>query len=1548
MSTSTVYGAYGGYSGVPEGCVAQSADTPEASAADGRGGGAYGGYPHRPPPPSGGGYSVAGTPSAAGIGVGSTSVDVPWDLRPTEAPHRAGPDGLLHTLSSSRYVRWKVAYALRMSLIAVVPVAGLIAAEATGTKGFVSKSFATSGALITAVETFGGSVDATWAWLKAVPITIPLLTFFAYINLFDSPMAWAGAYFGTLTLCAFACDGLTKRLAMLVTTVVMVSMLRGRYDGVGKGTDVEFPIRIAVEYTIGCLTGIASTLLPWPRLASTRADKKIVSAAANLSAAFGGLCGAFWAPSNMHRRIAMVQIQFDKKKALDDLQDASAVLAVCRYEPQPVAVYYLRLAKAAMLQQLAPLVDATLRLLEAIAEDPRLVDTYQRRAAGGGSLAPRLTPRGGVRGGVGGASPATSPTSAGGANIFNNKRLSTSAAVARASTARLHSTFAAAAAVAALSPSATAHHSDRFAASAAATTAAAAGTGTSTPPPLVASEGEAFAHYLSDALAELSASVAAALSLIGNATTVSELHEEASSGSGSHKDGAGGGPSVIVSDSNPAFGPASSSYFSSSSSPFHTSRAARHPIQRVRMALAEMEATYARARREIFYNTAVREKYGLSGGTSGAPASGEAHTSEGRRSESPVPQQHGTVVPAQSLSAAVDPLASAVAGAAAAVGDVGLRQRRVTVSALGVSLEAAPTSLPPTVADAVPAPAPASALEMTADAQDYAALMSYYMFTLTQLAKRIATFPAAAQQAYGARVGAGRAAADQPLSRKETFLFWLRRWARRDVAGSATASALYVRDLIAYFIPIGFIVGGQSLAYDPQSGEVTKRAKVLVPFAQRRAAAIKLREGVKVSASCCLCMLFFYTTDRRFAFYGGPAIVAFIAANTTSEALSASLIRILGAPFGCVVGFFCARITNTPAEKVGALAVLAFVCGFFRTGKQYGAAAVYACFVIVPLMLPNMTSDEAISRIMQGTFGAIIYSLISAVFFPSKPVSELQRARSNAVLALNDHFSKVMGALIAPFPFALEAADASHSMTAVTTGGAAQEQPQHQRNGPIVLGGGGASNGEGDGDTTYGAAGLGLSAFVVETFVPVNKEAPSSSGDLLSRGGVIAEMARRDLDLRVHVRGAAGDDIWQAEEERFLDGVSGPPLIGGGEAQADGDGHTNDAPNPSLSAGGIIANGDPAPGAPRPPLLSIATPTIQQQQKKRTAKQIVCRQLPDSPMAAVQSTAAALLSAVQQAGAWMPFAEMEPTLTRVPYPTALSGEMHASVIKLRSLSDLMGEALRTIRQRMATNNGPSMGSAAAASTSGASTMPHYASPSPLFLAVIADLAPLADECARLFAIVSDMLVVSLTRRGAKLAASMVGASLAFEEACVALREAKSRGLMALVKLSRIISDEGRRAQQWREQHGNSKGSATTSAVPLALRALSGDAPAAVSPTDAATGDWALSSACVGDAAVMAHFVNGRFPGLVWEWSDEQLKALGRAMAAEVLLGGDCSPSSSPPPEGFVAARRLKLLLSNADALGMHTLTLSLVIFAKEVKRLVMSVEGLQQHMVSLH
>ena len=1507
------------------------------------------------------------------------SLTVPWQLRPINEP--TSTNSLLRVLGSS-YLWWKLLYAFRMAFVAMLPVAALIAAPST-TGAFASKAFATSGALITAVETFGGSLNATWAWLKCLPLCLPLLTLYTYIEVYNDPYVWGAVYVGTLALGAFLCENLTRRLSLLLTTVVMVGQLRARYDGHGKGMDLSFPTRIAAEYTLGCATGILATLLPWPRYAALRVDKKLAEAASNLSLCFSGLCDSFWTETNMQRRANMVRIELAKKSALNNIADAHHCLEVCRFEPQAREHLHLRQAKNELLSSFLPTIDSALRLLEAITDDQSVIAEDAAR--------------------------------------------------------------------------------------------------------------EGFGRYVSGPLKELAAAMDAALFLIARATRLSDLYpSDASSAAGRH----GAAAAAKAADGDAAKG---SIYLQKSrrdqQRPVAGMGMGLHPIRRVKMASLKLEAAYARARRDLFYSAS------LNNARRATIAHPEALTTEQQQQQPSVdeavdglsirrsPQQSPALAPLkvpQSHSRRMSMLganAHHLRSGFSSVNDITLAtggggalgclprdfSSSVNLSAAG---PAAPFTLhvtspsgtlagqqklttPASRTAAIAAATYADRRAMTDGTQEFTAFMSFYMFTLTQFAKRTVRFPSQA---------AARVTGDHWV-----YAFW-----RDDVMGSFWASMRYFQEFAAFCLPC--LSGWAFLAN--------------VPFNKRHHSAVKLREAIKVSVGMGLCVLFYYYTDRDYAFFGGPGIVAFIAANTTAEALAGSLVRMFGTLFGGVLGFFCARLTTTPVEKVSALMVLMLVFGFFRTGKQYGFGAVYGCFVIVPMLGANVSSDEAISRIIQITFAALIYTFVSAAIFPARPLVELQMARSSAIVAISDSLQRVIRAAVAPFPPPVEVQLDPSASAAGCSAAFPARRPFVGGQGTVVDVGLTPPLAPLSGVGTGSGADRRMSHLRISDPSGAIGGSPATTPTRRAAATAATASLMTPTTTTTTTSGGGGDSLWEADEEDWdLMGdhieafvfnetkskvrlfSSSAAAAGGNSGGGDGGGggeeaadlftitrgrlaqrrvaeeemqqqrqhgivmamdSSDAASSPSLvtPSGVVLAGAARVPNSATQPTASVTAVTVTRPADVPTRLAMAS----DPFIAAGEAAAVALDAAIKKAAEWMPFAETEPMLTRVPYPAQLSKETHDSLLKLRALADLMLDAVKSLRLR-------------------------HSAPSPIFLAVFDDLEPHLIECVHHFYLVVDMIVVSLTRRHAGLVDEMIAASLRLEQKCAEAHNVKALGLMQLVKLGRIITDviPAERARHLEKAVAVVRSSRNVSmdnvAAPLASGSSSNGADGApplvgVEASQREEEEEKDAEAAVEElhATLMAEYHSGRFPGAVWQWTGAQLTALATAMVREVFepeyaavlqqaqaeAAAAASPlsaaSKSPMPlqqedrrvacealpamastsnndylisnksfTGYVVqrtaaaataeaidsrssvivtsaqlslggvgtaaaatlnallsqqqqqhlphGRKLKLLMTNADALGLHTLTLSLVIFSKEAKRLIMSVEGLQQHML---
>eukprot|EP00758_Cryptobia_borreli_P005814 Tbor_TRINITY_DN4995_c0_g1::TRINITY_DN4995_c0_g1_i2::g.9977::m.9977 len=309
------------------------------------------------------------------------ALTIPWDLRPVSQPNM----GSMRRVLSSRYFWFKIVYALRSTLIAYVP-ALLFSISKSTSYLLVSHVFVIVGAIVCSKETFGFAMSAFVGWLKAIPMTLPICTLLVYLELEENIYAWSVMYMAYIVVIGFFCEGTTMQLGILFYNVCLIAQMN-RTSTVG----ITYPIRLCAEFTFGSTFGILSTLLPFPKLAMHRADKKISDSCQNISLCCSGLCSTFWTTNNLQRRVNMVRIAFAKKSTLANLAEAEASLAMSQYEIfQSVEAYRLRKSKVYLLKRLLALVDPCLRVVEAVTDNPQIMEESNYAINFGSRLSPCL------------------------------------------------------------------------------------------------------------------------------------------------------------------------------------------------------------------------------------------------------------------------------------------------------------------------------------------------------------------------------------------------------------------------------------------------------------------------------------------------------------------------------------------------------------------------------------------------------------------------------------------------------------------------------------------------------------------------------------------------------------------------------------------------------------------------------------------------------------------------------------------------------------------------------------------------------------------------------------------------------------------------------------------------------------------------------------------------------------------------------------------------------------------------------------------------------
>ncbi|CBZ30908.1 conserved hypothetical protein [Leishmania mexicana MHOM/GT/2001/U1103] len=168
-------------------------------------------------------------------------------------------------------------------------------------------------------------------------------------------------------------------------------------------------------------------------------------------------------------------------------------------------------------------------------------------------------------------------------------------------------------------------------------------------------------------------------------------------------------------------------------------------------------------------------------------------------------------------------------------------------------------------------------------------------------------------------------------------------------------------------------------------------------------------EAAKVSAAMILTIGFSYLIKVDKDSFSGPNIIAFVSGSNPVEAVQQSIVRLTGCLLGTVLGFFAGTYSETTVQRMASLCALIFFGTFLRFDKEYGIMAVYAMFVLIPLIsIPETTVEDTVSRMNQNTFGIFIYLLVSVLVLPLSPSLILRAKRSNVLRCMASVVSSMM------------------------------------------------------------------------------------------------------------------------------------------------------------------------------------------------------------------------------------------------------------------------------------------------------------------------------------------------------------------------------------------------------------------------------------------------------------------------------------------------------------------------------------------------------------
>ncbi|RNF18014.1 uncharacterized protein Tco025E_04673 [Trypanosoma conorhini] len=325
----------------------------------------------------GGGVRKKGKAKAPKSGVLRADLDIPWQLRePVSDPGCSYFDFL-----GTKNFWFLIQFSARVTFIGMLVPAVIIAVGKEKLE-FMSSSFTLPAVVLAADVCVGGSLSFTVAFLKAACIWLPLATACAAVELHRSYAAFIVVYFVLLFLIACFTRDTTQRVALVLFNVSLVSQMNGK-------TALSFPSHILVHWLVGVLFGVASTLLPYPVLATRMAQSTSHRICVNAATAFRGLLTCFWAASNTSRSMGMVRIRH-VTRSIDVLLDKlGGVEKLTFYEFLFFDSFErrkVRLEKTELLDQLRLNLHSMSRLIDIVQDNPHIIDGSSHCIQFGASL----------------------------------------------------------------------------------------------------------------------------------------------------------------------------------------------------------------------------------------------------------------------------------------------------------------------------------------------------------------------------------------------------------------------------------------------------------------------------------------------------------------------------------------------------------------------------------------------------------------------------------------------------------------------------------------------------------------------------------------------------------------------------------------------------------------------------------------------------------------------------------------------------------------------------------------------------------------------------------------------------------------------------------------------------------------------------------------------------------------------------------------------------------------------------------------------------------
>lgn len=266
-----------------------------------------------------------------------------------------------------------VEYAARTTFIAMLVPAALIYANLPHSP-FISQSFALASAVITSGTTVGQSAGLLYQYLKAGCIWLPVVTACVALRLNNNLVVWFVVYAIITFLLGVFTTNFTRRIGLLLFNVCYVGLLSGN-------TSLAFPSRVFVDWLLGALFSLASTLIPYPELATSAAARLSTQTFKNTATCFAGILECFWAPSNTERSMFMVRIRYLVRSIDTVITQMESCDAFTQFELlifEPYEEWLVRQDKVKLLYRLKMSLRTMERVINILQDRPQLLDQSER------------------------------------------------------------------------------------------------------------------------------------------------------------------------------------------------------------------------------------------------------------------------------------------------------------------------------------------------------------------------------------------------------------------------------------------------------------------------------------------------------------------------------------------------------------------------------------------------------------------------------------------------------------------------------------------------------------------------------------------------------------------------------------------------------------------------------------------------------------------------------------------------------------------------------------------------------------------------------------------------------------------------------------------------------------------------------------------------------------------------------------------------------------------------------------------------------------------